>query len=85
MSPPFSFHLIHSRHVNVSGGSTSRGLSAVASAVLALEEGHAVLVHLDLRDLDLGRVDADVHGVSCCRRASGDGRMGRTEGVGIGM
>lgn len=56
--------LVHARHVDVRVGNT-RGLATAARAVFALEEGLAVLVHLDLGDLDLRRVDADLHGGAC--------------------
>lgn len=60
--------LVDASHVDSGVLRGARGLAAAARAVLALEQGLAVLVHLDLGDLDLGRVDAHVHGVACKRR-----------------
>ncbi len=57
--------LVNARHVDVRVSDAGRGLATVAGAVLALQQRLAVLVHLDLGDLDLGGVDAHVHGVAC--------------------
>lgn len=57
--------LVHARHVDIRIRGAGRRLAAAASTVLALQQRLAVLVHLDLGDLDLGGVDANVHGVAC--------------------
>lgn len=55
--------LVNARHVHVLVFRAG-GLASVSGAVLALEQRLAVLVHLDLGDLDLRGVDAHVHGVA---------------------
>lgn len=63
--------LVYARHVHVCVGNAARRLAPAARAVLALEQRLAVLVHLDLGDLDLRRVNAHVHGVACFSRYVG--------------
>lgn len=57
--------LVDAGHVDSGVLPGTGGLASAARAVLALQQGLAVLVHLDLGDLDLGRVNAHVHGVAC--------------------
>lgn len=57
--------LVDTGHVDTGILAGAGGLASAARAVLALEQGLAVLVHLDLGDVHLGRVDAHVHGVAC--------------------